>query len=327
MCTRVLWSIDGAPGEGIVLVGRSMDWYTDTATDLWALPAGIDHGAHGENTLSWRSRYGSVVASMYGGFTVDGMNTEGLVANGLYLSEADYGDRNTQRPGLGLPVVVQFLLDSFATVGDAVAFFESTPVQIIPVLISGKPGTAHVSISDRAGDSAIIEFLGGETTIHHSSEWTIMANSPPFDEQLTLVTQYAGFGGALPLPGAVDSPARYVRARHFARLLPATDDVRTAVASMLAVVRNVSVPFGEHDTEHPNIAPTRWRVVASPSEQLYFFDSASAPSLVWVDVARLNLSEGAPVLKLDLQSGVDRGGDVTDELRPSDVLAWIDPSA
>lgn len=310
-----------------MLVGRSMDWYNDTATDLWALPAGIEHSESGENTLSWRSRYGSLVSSMYGAFTVDGLNTEGLVANGLYLSEADYGDRDASRPGLGLPVVVQYLLDNFVTVDEVVDFFESTNVQVVPVLISGKPGTAHISVSDRAGDSAVIEFLEGTTTIHHSPQWTVMANSPPFDQQLALVSDYQGFGGELPLPGAVDSPARYVRARHFSRLLPQTTEVRSAVASMLAVVRNVSVPFGEHDPEHPNIAPTRWRVVASPSEQLYFFDSTSAPNLFWADLAQLDLSEGAPVLKLDLQNGLDRGGDVTADFEPSALLAWIDPTA
>jgi penicillin V acylase-like amidase (Ntn superfamily) len=327
MCTRILWSTAGAPGEGHVLVGRSMDWYADTATDLWALPAGIEHTEGGENTLSWRSTYGSLVASMYGAFTVDGLNTAGLVANGLYLSEADYGVRDASRPGIGLPVVVQYLLDNFATVAEVVAFFETTDVQIIPVLISGKPGTAHVSVSDRAGDSAVIEFLGGRTSIHHSPEWTVMTNSPPFDEQLELLTAYRGFGGDLPLPGATDSPARYVRARHFSRLMPEGQDVRASVASMLAVVRNVSVPFGENDPDHPNIAPTRWRVVASPSENLYFFDSTSAPNLFWVDLAALDLSEDAPVLHLDLQNGLDRVGDVTADLRPGDTLHWLDPTA
>ncbi len=327
MCTRVLWSTAGAPGAGIVLVGRSMDWYTDTATDLWALPAGLEHRQAGEGTLSWTSRYGSLMASMYGEFSVDGLNTEGLIANGLYLSEADYGTRDVARPGLGLPVVIQYLLDMFATVAEVVEFFETSAVQIVPVLITGQPGTAHISVSDRAGDSAIIEFLDGGTVVHHSTEWTVMTNSPPFDQQLELITRYQGFGGDLPLPGDVESPDRYVRARHFSRLLPETDDVRTSVASMLAVMRNVSVPFGQDDPEHPNIAPTRWRVVASPSENLYFFDSSTRPNLFWVDLARLDLSKGAPVMRLDLQAPEDRAGNVTDDFAPSPVLTWLDPTA
>lgn len=324
MCTRILWSTGGGPGSGIVLVGRSMDWFTDTATDLWALPAGLEHAEAGENALAWRSQYGSVVASMYGAFTVDGLNAAGLVANGLYLSEADYGQRDATRPGLGLPVVVQYLLDNFATVAEVVEFFESSNVQIVPLLISGQPGTAHVSVSDRGGDSAIIEFLDGRTSIHHSADWTVMTNSPPFDEQLELVSKYAGFGGDLPLPGATDSPSRYVRARHFAELMPGGQGLRASVASMLAVVRNASVPFGEDDPEHPNIAPTRWRVVASPSDNLYFFDSTTAPNTFWVNLAALDLSEGGPVLRLDLQGETDRVGDVTSAFEPSPVLAWVD---
>ncbi len=325
MCTRILWSTGGSPGVGIVLVGRSMDWYEDTHTDLWALPAGIEHSEAGDNTLSWRSRYGSVVSSMYGGFTVDGLNQAGLVANGLYLTEADYGVRDAARPGIGLPVVVQYLLDQFATVDEVVAAFSE--LQVIPVLIGGKPGTAHISVSDATGDSAIIEFLDGKTSIHHGTGYTIMANSPPFDEQAELLTHYSGFGGTEPLPGDVESAARFVRATHFSRLLPPTDDLRSAVASMLAVMRNVSVPFGEHDPLHPNIAATRWRVVASPSEGAYFFDSTTAPNLFWVNLRALDLSEGAPVLHLSLQPGVDRVGDVTEQFVASEPLAWIDPTA
>ena len=319
MCTRILWSTGGAPGAGVVLVGRSMDWYEDTATDLWAFPRGMKHAQSGENMIAWTSRYGSVVSAMYNAFSVDGLNEVGLVANGLYLTEADYGVRDVSRPGVGLPVVIQYVLDSFGTVGEVVDAF-SAGLQVVPVLLGGEPGTAHISVSDATGDSAIIEFLDGRTTIHHGPEYTIMANSPPFDEQLALLPAYEDFGGTLALPGAVDSPARFVRATHFMKLLPATTSARKAVASVLGVVRNVSVPFGEHDPEHPNIAATRWRVVASPSERLYFFDSTIAPSLFWLDLAAIDFSEGAPVLKLDLQSGADRAGDVTAELQPSAPL-------
>ena len=41
MCTRILWSSEGTPGSGTVLVARSMDWFEDTRTDLWALPRGL----------------------------------------------------------------------------------------------------------------------------------------------------------------------------------------------------------------------------------------------------------------------------------------------
>jgi choloylglycine hydrolase len=105
MCTRILWSSEGTPGTGTVLVARNMDWFEDTQTDLWAMPRGVQrNGLTSGKTLEWASRFGSVVALMYGSVTCDGINERGLVANGLYLAEADYGERDPERPGLGLNV-------------------------------------------------------------------------------------------------------------------------------------------------------------------------------------------------------------------------------
>ena len=70
-------------------------------SNLWAFPAGLTRdGAAGANSLSWTSRYGSVITAGYDAGTTDGMNVKGLVANLLYLGTADYGQRDTSRPGL-----------------------------------------------------------------------------------------------------------------------------------------------------------------------------------------------------------------------------------
>ncbi|MCC6854562.1 MAG: linear amide C-N hydrolase [Microbacteriaceae bacterium] len=288
----------------------------DTDTNLWALPAGIHHaGSHADNTLSWTSKYGSVVAGMFDRLTVDGINERALTVNGLYLTEADYGVREQQRPGLSLAVAVQYLLDNFATVAEAVEWLESSHVQIIPVLIGKEkaPGTAHVSLADVTGDSAIVEFLDGKTVIHHSPEFTIMTNSPEFDKQLEHLKGFQPFEDLQPLPGSSVSPDRFVRASYYADRLPETADARTAIANVLSVVRNASVPYGVNDPEHPNIAATRWRVLADLTHRRYFFDSTTAPNLLWVDLDDLDLSEGAPVLKLDLLSSVDRVGNQSSE--------------
>ena len=144
MCTRALWSSGADPGKGIVVVGRNMDWFEDTQTDLWSLPRGIEqNGMTTGDTVRWKARYGSVVASMYGVMTTDGMNEKGLTVNGLYLAETDYGERDDSRPGLVMTISLQFFLDSFATVADLVAWTSGSGVQICPSLLgsSGKPGT------------------------------------------------------------------------------------------------------------------------------------------------------------------------------------------
>lgn len=149
------------------------------------------------------ARYGSIVAAMYDHVCVDGVNERGLAVNGLYLVEADYGERDERRPGLAISVYGQFLLDGFATVAEAVAWCRATDYQVVGVQLgsSGRPGAGHIALADAAGDSAIIEFLDGVQHIHHGTQYTTMTNSPPFDQQLAALPDYAGFGGTRPLPG------------------------------------------------------------------------------------------------------------------------------
>lgn len=289
-----------------------MDWFEETATVLAARPRGAERqSAPGDpGNFTWVSEYGSVVALMYGKIAVDGLNEHGLQANGLYLSESDYGVRDPERPGLMLHEGIQCLLDRFASVAEAVSWLTESRVQIIPLDIGGKPGTGHISLADASGDSAIVEFLGGELSVHHGPEFTVMANSPAYDEQLRLLPTYTGLGGDRPLPGGTDSPDRFARAAYYSAHLPETTDPRVAAAEVFSVIRNASAPFGTVDEARPNISTTRWRTVADMTDLRYFFESALAPNVVWVELDRLSFEPG-PQRILDLVSDPDRSGEVS----------------
>lgn len=313
MCTRILWSSQGALGAGTVLVARNMDWYQDIPSELWALPPGTDRsGMVKDNPHTWKSLYGSVITLTYGG-TGDGVNTAGLNANGLYLTEADYGERDASRPGLGLPICLQFFLDSFANVADAVAWARDSNFQVVPTVMGGKPGTNHMSLADATGDSAILEFIDGKLQIHHDSKFQFMTNSPVFTKQLELLKHYVGFGGNRPLPGSTDSRDRFVRAAHYTKHLPQTSDLRTAIAEVLSVSRNAAAPFGEADPTRPYISTTRWSTVSDLTNRTYYFESSTSPNLVWVKLDALDFGDGAKPRRLDLVNKRDLVGDVTEQ--------------
>ena len=90
MCTRIVYET----GTGAFITGRGMDWSDPTAPfQIFSFPRGLERkGGPVDNAIAWRSQYGSVTCSMYDASTTDGMNERGLVANVLYLAEADYGD-------------------------------------------------------------------------------------------------------------------------------------------------------------------------------------------------------------------------------------------
>lgn len=313
MCTRFLWSSSGTSGSGQIIVGRSMDWFEDTRTKLAIMPKGIERESYPGNTgnFKWTSKYGSVVSLMYGEITVDGINSEGFQVSGLYLAESDYGQRNDSRPGIMLAVAIQYLLDQFDTVAKAVEWFKESNTQIIPIDLGGKPGTGHLALADSGGDSAILEFLDGDLRVHHGEQYTVMANSPAYDEQMELQKRYAGLGGDGYLPGDTDSPDRFARAAYYSRQLPPTTDPRLAIAQAFSVIRNASAPFGTPDPSRPYISTTRWRTVADLTDKFYFYESTSSPSMVWVSLSKVDFSIGSGIRELDLVNEPDHAGDVT----------------
>jgi len=96
-----------------------------------------------------------------------------------------------------------------------------------------------------------------------------------------------------------------------------------AVASVLSVVRSVSVPLGITTPNQPNISSTIWRTVADQKHLVYYFDSATTPNTFWVPLSKLNFSAGAPVMKLQLVGGKIYSGDASGKFRASKPFTFL----
>jgi penicillin V acylase-like amidase (Ntn superfamily) len=296
-------------------------------TNLWAFPRGAARtGLAGDKSIAWTSKYGSVAASVFEIGVADGMNEKGLVASLLWLTESDYGKRDAKVPGLSLSLWVQYTLDNFATVAEAVAAAEHGAFQVVPVTVPGTsdPAPVHLALADASGDSAIIEIInGGKMRIHHGRNFTVMTNSPPFPEQLANLKKYQGFGGTAPLPGTTEAADRFVRAAYYVQNLLKPQDLRQAVAEILSVMRNVAQPFTRPSPTHPEASHTIWRSVADATDLVYFFESTLSPNIVWVRLKDIDFFPGAPVRKLDLVNSGDLVGDVTTSFKPSAPLVFM----
>ena len=302
MCTRVVYS----GSNGMVATGRSMDWKTDMHSNLWVFPRGMKrNGETGENSLEWTSRYGSVVTSAFEIASTDGMNEKGLVANLLWLPETEYPVRDKNKRGLAITAWVQYMLDNFATVEEAVAYIDEDTFQVVSDMMpdGSRLATLHLSISDATGDCAIFEYIGGKLTVYHSKEYKVMTNSPTYNKQLALSEYWKSIGGLSFLPGTNRAADRFARASFYINALPETDDERIAVASVFSVVRNASVPYGISTPESPEISTTQWRTVSESKNLRYFFESSLTPNTFWVNLKDFDLSEGAPVFKLSIANG------------------------
>lgn len=312
-CSRILWNDNPVA----VVVSRTMDWPESTQPILTVFPRGMkrDGGRLGadvvvaENPARWTSRYGSLVTTIYGIGTADGLNERGLGAHMLYLNAADFGPRDAGKAGVHAGLWAQYLLDNAATVPEALALLDG--MQPVKVQVSGHQSNVHLAIEDATGDSAIVEYVGGKPVIHHGRQFRIMTNDPPYDQQLALLRKrdFSKPSSDMALPGNVNPRDRFQRAAYYSALLPTPKDEREAVAGVLAVARNVSVPFGA-PYKGFGIYNTEYRTVMNLTDGRYFFELTTSPNVIWADLLKFKLTPGFPVMRLD-PDDIALSGDVT----------------
>lgn len=316
-CTRILWNSNKLG----VFVGRTMDWPESTEPEFVVFPRGMkrDGGLLAgtqiikENPARWTSAYGSMVITVYGIGTVDGFNEKGLAAHLLYLNETDLGPRDVSKPGLQIGLWAQYALDKAANVTQSLSALEE--IQPVMAEMRGRKGTVHLVLEDASGDSAIIEYIDGKAVIHHSRDFRVVTNDPTYEEQLKLLDKldFSHPSSDMPLPGNVNPRDRFQRATYYEALLPEPTNEREAIASILAIARNVSVPFGAPYRGF-GVYNTEYRTAINLTDKRYFFELTTSPSVIWADLKKFNLSAGAPVMNLD-PLNIELSGDVTDKFQ------------
>lgn len=105
------------------------------------------------------------------------------------------------KPTISVSAWLQYLLDNYGTVAEALEALQSDPFTVIIANApNGAPALVHISLSDAKGDSAILQYVDGELKIHHSREYTVITNSPTYDQQLAINAYWELIGGERMLP-------------------------------------------------------------------------------------------------------------------------------
>lgn len=86
---------------------------------------------------------------------VGGLNEAGLAGHVLWLAESDYGTPGDSRAQLSQAVWMQYYLDSFSTVAEAVEWTETSDVQVAQMMgpTGGKPPAIHLALTVEQGIS------------------------------------------------------------------------------------------------------------------------------------------------------------------------------
>jgi penicillin V acylase-like amidase (Ntn superfamily) len=140
-CSRIFWNDNGQAK----VVARTVDLFRSDEATIAVFPRGVARrGVPGETGgLEWKAKHASVVATAFGTATSDGLNEKGLSANLLYLDETKYEARDG-RPALSNLMWAQYVLDSFATVEEALASLDEVQIVATPAA-SGRSTSRSVT--------------------------------------------------------------------------------------------------------------------------------------------------------------------------------------
>ena len=301
-CTRMFWNNNGQA----MLVARNMDLGVNDLPTFFVFPQGMKkNGGAIPNPAKWTSKYGSLVVGFqrHRYFCSEGVNTRGLAYHFLYLTPTQYEARDG-RPGVLMGRYGEYLLDNAATVSDALLLMYQT--QLVPEEMAGQIWPQHIALEDAAGDSAVVEFIGGQMHVYHGSEYTVLTNDPPFDQQIPNLWRYQYFGGDLPLPGDCNPMDRFVRASAFLSTLNSAftnaDIKPNSISALFTAIRAITEPFGAFQffgTAAIPAWPTLWTSLYNLTNKRVYFTHNLARNNFWIDMGKLDFSPGAPILYLN----------------------------
>lgn len=299
-CSRVVYLGD----KGIVMVGRTLDWRTPIPTNLYVYPQGVSKQSMPSGPrLQWTSKYASVVAVGYDGGVTEGMNEAGLVMNGLFCKgtiyrEAPKGD--TRMPVVSLAMLVSYFLDNFSTVKEASEWLAANEFAVYgETFDGGTVSTLHWAMTDTTGETLVMEYENGKLYTYSGREYQVLTNDPPMPQMQAINDYWKTVGGVNMLPGTVRSSDRFVRASFFIGHVPTDFDATDALGCLRSIMGTVSVPLGYELPGEPNVSSTQWRSIADATEGKYYFHITKSPGDLWIDLGRLQLHPGAPILKFD----------------------------
>jgi choloylglycine hydrolase len=294
----------------------------------------------GKSGLRWTSKYGFVNVNMYDiDVVVDGLNEKGLSVGSLFLPASKFPQPKAQDASRSL-FVLQFghwMLGNFATVDEVKKALPSIVVwsEIIPS--QGMEFTAHYAVHDAGGKSIVIEFIDRQCKVY-DNPLGVMTNSPTFDWQVKNLRNYLNLSpdnaqpkqywglrvaptgqgsGMLGLPGDATPPSRFVRSVMFTQYSAQPKDAGAAVNLAQHILMSLDIPKGisrEKTDKQTLYDCTMWVVIKDLKNRVYYFRSYDNLSLRAVRLDRLNLSAGAKVVSMPLETPGEIK-DVSDQLR------------
>lgn len=276
------------------LFGKSYDWSQETAAiivnkanvtkrSLPLLPS--------DKSFEWTSKYANATFNQYGQeFPLGGMNEKGLTVEIMILTSSQFPPADS-RGSLNELQWIQYQLDNFATVAEAVAAEKATR-------ISKVYANVHYLMCDRTKACATFEYLKGKPVIHtgESLPHSALANDT-YTASLDRLSHFKGYGGAQTPPGsATGSLDRFVVA------VTRTKGAKSTLENAFDTLSRVRAEG------------TRWNIVYDTQKAKVHFRTSRYSEIKTFDLSTFDVSCKELPQHLDIQTKV--GGEVTKQFKP-----------
>lgn len=263
--------------DGSVVAGRTMEWAFDMKWQLTSNPRGtlIPLSAPSSMrlpTTNVSSKYAFVGISpgILPGLPayLEGQNEAGLAISGNFLPGfTEYQVVTPQDKNyVSIMNLGGLILGMFGTVKELRTELPNYKVWFDPNEVKGLPTPPwlHFVLTDRTGDSIVVEFVKGQMVIHNNTVG-VLTNSPTYDWHLNNVRNYLSLtpnattslsvgkvnvtelgqgGGLIGLPADYTPPSRFVRATYLKQFAYQPTNTADAVSLTGHILDNVDIPMG-----------------------------------------------------------------------------------
>lgn len=298
------------------VVGRTMDFPQDLKSEFAFGAVGIENESNVNLTLApkviaadWQTQYPFIGINVGYGLhnLMEGMNNQGLYAGYLYLSGITKYPKYRayiKKPVLGALDIANFVLGTASNV--PMALDKIKKYQIVQNAFADKDTILsfplHLTLHDKLGNSAVIEWVGGKTDIYFHQAGThfvqetinnlwirnfdnfdasIVTNAPKYSWQINNAKrydtvfngntnkQYDGLymngSGMEKLPGDFTPPGRLARGYQLAKLMPLPTNTQQTLFETKQVLNSMTIPIDA------NPSPTVWSTISDLGNNVYYY--------------------------------------------------------
>lgn len=326
--------------DGAVVFGRTQEWGTfDLKSRVAIIPRGYALQTtmpDGQKGIGWTTQYGTVgLDALERDVLIDGMNEKGLTVNLFYLEGfTEYPPYDPAAATNSIPILAlaPYLLTTNATIDEVRKTLEKIKVVGVKEDAIGGVPPLHLMINDASGNSIVVEFINGVTTIF-DAPLGVVTNGPNYDWHIKNLLNYANVDVPLPhrtikemksmrfgagsrlygLPGDLTSPSRFLRVAAYASTARETADGKETMYEMFRILDNFNLTVGTAAAEGGGEvnqkgmrSSTIWTTAYDTKNLMLYYHTQHNRRVRQVDLKRLNFDADKIVrLPLDREKSQD----------------------